>query len=189
MPICTAPTLLGLSTEEVPNHKVMELEGDLLADIPQIIEKSMDCPESWIKNIANVKIWEKASSYNLHDVNYYRMADGTFILELPNKGGKIKVTSPDNLGNVTFTNRKGESYQMSAQHCFDYIFKNMRSNYDKERPLWNRKSAERWGREPAKPNQLIYMNRLAKAKGYSLDGIGKLNRGQAAQVITRLRNM
>lgn len=189
LPICTAPTLLGLSTEEVPNHKVMELEGDLLADIPQIIEKSMDCPESWIKNITNVKIWEKASSYNLHDVNYYRMADGTFILELPNKSGKIKVSAPDNLGNVVFTNRKGENFSMQAQTCYDYIFKNMRSNYDKERPLWNRKSAERWGREPAKPNQLIYMNRLAKAKGYSLDGIGKLNRGQVAQVITRLRNM
>lgn len=189
LPICTAPTLLGLSSEDVPESKVLEIEGDLLNDIPAILEKETDNPQSWIRNIKNIKIWEKANSYNLHDVNYFRKPNGEMILEMPNKGGKIKVSAPDNLGNVVFTNRKGENFSMQAQTCYDYIFKNMRSNYDKERPLWNRKSAERWGREPAKPNQLIYMARLAKAKGYSLDGIGKLNRGECAQVITRLRNM
>lgn len=189
LPICTAPTLLGLSSEDIPDSKVLEIEGDLLKDIPAILERETDTPHSWIRNIKNIKIWEKANAYNLHDVNYFRKPNGEMILEMPNKGGKIKVSAPDNLGNVVFTNRKGENFSMQAQTCYDYIFKKMRSNYDKERPLWNRKSAERWGREPAKPNQIIYMARLAKAKGYSLDGIGKLNRGECAQVITRLRNM
>ena len=189
LPICTAPTLIGLRTEDVPEHKALEIEGDLLNDIPDVIEKAMDTPQSWIKNIANVKLWEKMNAYNLHDVNYYRLANGTLTLEMPNKKGKIKITEPDNLGNVIFTNTKGEEFTMKAQHCYDYVFRNMRDKFDKERPLWNRKSAERWGRKPAQPNQIIYMNRLARQKGYSIEGIGNLNRGQVAQVITRLRNM
>lgn len=70
--LCTAPSLLGIDLETVPASSRDEIKGDLF-DLPDIIQKISDVPESWIKNIEYVNLWAKGQAYNTHDVNWFKM--------------------------------------------------------------------------------------------------------------------
>lgn len=70
--LCTAPSLLGIDLETVPQSSRDEIQGDLF-DLPELIQKVSDVPESWIKNIEYVNLWAKGQAYNTHDVNWFKM--------------------------------------------------------------------------------------------------------------------
>ena len=46
--LCTAPSLLGIDTSQIPERRQSELTG-LLFELPERAEYAADCPESWIK--------------------------------------------------------------------------------------------------------------------------------------------
>ena len=70
--LCTAPSLLGIDLETVPPASRDEIQGDLF-ELPELIQKVSDVPESWIKNIEHVNLWSKGQAYNTHDVNWFKM--------------------------------------------------------------------------------------------------------------------
>jgi hypothetical protein len=192
MPLCTAPTLLGLDTEGVPESKLVEVEGDLLADIPSVIEQSLDTPESWINNVRVVNLWAKAQGYVLHDINYQRKSDGTLFLHLPvgkgKKNAEIKITAPDLRGWVVFSTSGGFSQEMPAQSAYDLALLCLRSQFGNCRPLWNLSSAKRWGSKPANENQTRYIKFLAKKKKIDVSNVMEnLTKLQAASLIERLK--
>ena len=191
LPLCTAPSLLGLDADDVPAKYRAEIEGDLLADIPTIIEQKADTPESWINNVRIVDLWAKANAYNLHNVNYIKKADGSLIVRIPTairKNVSITITAPDLMGDVVFTTSGGYEEAMPAQKAYDLAFDCLRKKFKEQSPLWNLTSAKRWGKEPANAKQRQLIGLLAKKKKIDVsDVMENLTKLQASSLIERLK--
>ena len=192
LPLCTAPTLLGLDLDNVAAKYQKEIEGDLLNDIPALIERNSDTPESWINNVRVVNLWAKAQGYVLHDVNYQRSPDGTLYLRLPVEGSRkgimLSITAPDLCGNVIFSTSGGFEEEMPAQDAYDLALQCLRGKFPDIRPLWSLSSAKRWGAAPANEKQIRYINQLAKRKKVDISGVMEnLTKLQATSLIERLK--
>lgn len=192
MPLCTAPTLLGLDLDNVPAKYQKEIEGDLLADIPDIVERNSDTPESWINNVKTVNIWAKANGYVLHDINYQRRPDGTLYLRLPRENTRkpvtLSITAPDLRGYSIFSTSGGFAEEMPAQEAYDLALQCLRGKFADVRPLWSLSSAKRWGSVPASPKQKGLIHQLAKRKRVDVSGVMEnLTKLQATSLIERLR--
>ena len=111
--LCTAPSLLGIDLNTVPKSKQDEIQGDLF-DLPDLINKMSDCVESWIRNIEIVDLWAKGQQYNLHNVNWFMMPNGDFILNL--KGKQLKIPAQNEIGE-TILDRP-----MKMQEAFDFAY-------------------------------------------------------------------
>lgn len=192
MPLCTAPTLLGLDIDSVPKRYKAEIEGDLLQDIPAIIEQKADVPESWVNNYKQVDIWAKAQGYNLHDVNYVKHADGSLMLRLPaskeHRQASITLSCPDLTGMVTMRTSGGYSTTRPAQDAYDLAFDCLRRKFADTKTLWSLSAARRWGREAATENQIKFIERLARRKNVDVSQVLEtLTKLQANNLIERLK--
>lgn len=192
MPLCSAPTLLGLDLDSVPKRYKQDIEGDLLNDIPAVIEQKADTPESWINNVRTIDIWAKANGYILHDVNWQKKPDGSLYINLPpsenSPRARIAVSAPDLTGKAVFTTSGGYAEEMPAQDCYDLAYNCLRTKFLECRPLWSLASAKRWGAAPAAEKQIEYIKRLSARKRIDvsnvLEGLTKL---QAGSIIERLK--
>lgn len=172
--LCTAPSLLGIDLKNIPTSKADEIQGPLF-ELPGKAVAASDCPESWIKNIQIVDLWAKGMSYNLHDVNWFKMPDGKLVCSLPNRKN-ITIPCPDQLGRVVYC---GQS--MPYQMALDKAYRELCDFYPEERKLWDLHAAKAWGKNPATENQLRIIQR--KFKGFDVTG---LNRLQASQILNRV---
>lgn len=173
--LCTAPTLIGLDPDAVPEKLRGEIEGHLF-DLPDEMQRRMDTPEAHIKNVEYVNLWARKMQYNLHGVNWYKMPDGRMVLSTP----KISIPSPDHLGRVNLAN--GEVVQ--AQRVFDRVFKWLSSEHDDKRPLWDVRVAKRtWGSYQASDKQKNIVKR--RYPSMNVDNLTKL---EASQILTRIFN-
>lgn len=127
--ICTAPSLIGIDLQEVPKSKQEEIQGDLF-DLPEIVEKVSDCPESWIRNVEYVNLWAKEQEYNLHGVNWFKMPNGDLVLNL--KGSRLIIPAQDELGNTHLKNK-----QCKMQEALDEAYKYLIENYNDQKYLWD----------------------------------------------------
>ncbi len=172
--LCTAPTLLGIDLKNVPAGKTDEIQGPLF-ELPQKAVAASDCPESWIRNVQIVDLWAKGMSYNLHDVNWFKMPDGKLVCSLPDRQS-IVIPCPDQLGKVTYC---GQS--MPYQSALDRAYKQLCDFYPEDRRIWDLNIAKSWGTKPATDNQL----RIIQKKFKQFDATG-LNRLQASQILNRV---
>lgn len=170
--LCTAPSLLGIDMAEVPARKRDEVQGALF-DLPIKAVFASDCPESWVKNVEIVQLWGKEQKYQLHDINFFKMPDGSLVVSLLNNK-KLEIPCPDSLGNV---------YGIPMQEALDTIYTKLESEYSEQRYIWDLKIAKRWGKQPATENQLKIIRR--RCKGFDVEGLTK---GQASQILNRLFN-
>ena len=76
--LCTAPSLLGIDLKGVPQERQADLEG-MLFELPDKALRAADCPESWIRNVEIVDLWAREQAYNTHNVNWFRMPDGSLV--------------------------------------------------------------------------------------------------------------
>lgn len=171
--ICTAPSLIGIDLQEVPKNKQEEIQGDLF-DLPEIIEKVSDCPESWIKNVEYVNIWAKEQEYNLHNVNWFKMPNGDLVLNLKRK--RLIILAQDELGNTTL---QGKSYKM--QEALDEAYKYLIENYSDQKYLWDLSVVKKWGKSEASEKQKNLINR--KLKDYDTS---ELTKQEASLILSRL---
>lgn len=172
--LCTAPSLLGIDTSNVPASKVDEIQGPIF-ELPKKAVAASDCPESWIRNIQIVDLWAKGMSYNLHEVNYFKMPDGQLVCSLPNKK-RITIPCPDQLGRVNI----GGEY-VPYQTALDRAYRTLCDFHSNSRQIWDLNAAKGWGKKPATESQLKEIRR--KLKGFDTDG---LNRLQASQILNRV---
>ena len=191
-PLCTAPTLLGLDLDGVPHRYQQDIEGDLLDDIPAVIEQKADTPESWINNVKNVDLWAKAQGYILHDVNYQKRPDGSLFLRLPVEGMRrpvsLCITAPDLTGKAIFSTSGGFAEELPAQDCYDLAYDCLRTKFLDKRPLWNLSSAKRWGSQPAGEKQLDYIKRLSARRHIDVSNVlAGLTKLQATSLIEHLK--
>ena len=175
--LCTAPSLLGLDMENVPRRKAQEIEGDLF-DLPLKIDAASDVPESWVKNIHIVDLWAQEQKYQLHDVNWFKMPDGSLVCSLADKK-YISIPCPDALGMVNLPDGR----RCGMQEALDQAYLTLMRDYADCRQLWDVNAVRRWGSSPATQKQLEIIRR--RCKGFDTSGLSK---GDASQILNRLFN-
>jgi len=170
--IMTAPSLIGVDITHLENKE--KIEGDLLFDIPEIIETQVDHPRYWIKNAEIVSMWSRKNKYRLHGVDWYKLPSGTFILSFK-KGLKWKITNIDELGNATFL---GKRYAL--QTIFDDCYQELANNYADEKALWDKARKKAWGKYPASDKQKNIIKNM-----YPNIDIANLTKYHAGNILTR----
>lgn len=174
--ICTAPSLIGVDLELVPKSKQDEIEGDLF-DLPDIVTRASDSPESWIRNTEIVNLWAKEQQYNTHSINFFRMPNGDLVVSLPEKQ-RIRIPAQDELGQTVYNGQK-----MNMQQAVDKVYMKLHKNYSDCKAIWDLNAVKRWGDRPVSDKQI----RLLKWKRIKMD-YSKLTCGQASQILNRVMN-
>ena len=170
--LCTAPSLLGIDMDSVPKRKADDIQGDLF-ELPVKIAAASDCPESWVRNVEIVDLWAQEQCYQLHDVNWFKMPDGSLVCSLMDRKA-ITIPCPDALGSVN---------GVPMQEMLDRAYTVLTERYADQRHIWDLNAVRRWGRQPASENQLNIIRR--RCRGFDADG---LTTGQASQILNRLFN-
>lgn len=173
--LCTAPSLLGISIDNIPQKRLKEVEG-LLFELPAKVEAAADCPQSWVRNVETVDLWAKGQKYNLHDINWFRMPDGALVCSL--KDGK-RITIPP-------ANELGMVLGVPMQTWLDSVYSHLEAEYEDQRYIWDLNKAKGWGKKPATEKQMQLIERLCKRRHFDVpDNMTKL---EASQMLNRLMN-
>ena len=173
--LCTAPSLLGLDVSNIPAGKRSELQGDLF-ELPIRAAAAADCPESWIRNVEIVDLWAREQKYRTHDVNWFKLPDGSLVCSLP-EGRRITIPCPDALGMVEWAG----GAKIPMQDALDEVYKVLQEHCADCRKLWDLNAVRRWGGGEATEGQLRLIQR--QCKNFDCTGLTK---GQASQIINRL---
>jgi hypothetical protein len=172
--LCTAPSLLGIDMDQVPVRKAAEVEG-MLFDLPVKAAGAADCPESWIKNVEIVNLWATEQKFQTHDVNWFKMPDGSLICSLPEKQS-VRIGPMDELGRVEF-----QGLKVPMQHALDRAYLWLQANHPDARAIWDLGLVKRWGSAPASEKQIAIIRR--RCKGFDPAGLTKM---QAGQILNRV---
>ena len=146
--------------------------GDIF-DLPAKIEAASDAPESWIRNIEIVDLWAKGQKYNTHDINFFKMPDGSLVCSLKDKQ-KITIPCPDALGMVCMP----DGTRCKMQEALDLAYCQLIRDHLDCRHLWDLQIVKKWGRMPATERQLALIRK--RCQGYDPAGLSK---GDASQII------
>lgn len=176
--LCTAPSLLGIDISQLPKKRQESIEGDLF-ELPKLIERAADNPQSWIKNVEIVDLWAQEMTYNLHGVNFFRMPDGSLVCSLPERN-KLCIPCPDQLGNV----RIGDE-ETDMQTAIDRAYTKLCTDFKEYEYIWNLDKAKHWGKAPASEAQKKLIQRKCKKIGDEIDYDG-LTKLQASQILNRV---
>lgn len=191
--LCTAPSLIGINVDKVPENKQKEIEGDLMEMI-ELVETLSDTPTSWIRNHKIIDLWAKENHYNINKVNYFQMPDGRMIVSLPERV-KITLPAPDILGNVDATQIKGLARDYHEwglkeygntweyQRALNAVRAYLERNYNDFAVIWDLKRTRSWANKPATIAQMKVINRRLKEEAPQ-----DLTRFEASQVINRIKN-
>ena len=172
--LCTAPSLLGIDLKDIPARNQDGIQG-LLFDLPVKAASAADCPESWIKNVQIVDLWAKEQRYQTHNVNWFKMPDGSLVCCLPDRQC-LSIPCPDELGRVEYF---GQHIPMQA--ALDKAYQQLQEGFPDSRQIWDLDIVNRWGRAPATEKQLAVIRR--RCKGFDVSGLTK---GQASMILNRL---
>lgn len=173
--LCSAPSLLGISLDDIPAKQRERIQGDLF-DLPDLATEAADRPESWIRNVKIVDLWAKSNSYNLHDVAWFKMPDGSLRLSKP----RMIITAPDELGNVMFDGR-----EMPAQEAYDAAYRILTADNADSKQLWDKNAVKRWGSAPATEKQKNMITARCGKKYPDID-VSSLTKGEAAMILNRV---
>lgn len=173
--LCSAPSLLGISLDDIPTKQRERIQGDLF-DLPDLATEAADRPESWIRNVKIVDLWAKSNSYNLHDVAWFKMPDGSLRLSKP----RMAITAPDELGNVMFDGR-----EMPAQEAYDAAYRILTADNADSKQLWDKNAVKRWGSAPATEKQKNMITARCGKKYPDID-VNSLTKGEAAMILNRI---
>lgn len=168
--LCTAPYLLGLDLTNVPPSKRKKITGDLF-DLPEIITELEDTLEAWIRNVHYVELWAKRNNYDTHNINFFKMPDGSLILSNP----QMVIPAEDSLGRIEWNGRLEP-----AQKVFDEVYKLLRKEYSEQRKLWDLDLMRSWGNGEATDKQKTLIRKHIPNFDSS-----RLTKFEAGQILTR----
>jgi hypothetical protein len=175
--LCAAPTLIGLDMETVPASKAKDVEGDLF-ELPMKIAAASDTPESWIKNVHLVDLWAKEQHYETHNINFFKMPDGSLVCSLLDRQ-TVTIPCPDALGKV----RMEDGRYLDMQEAIDSVYQDLKENWSDCKRLWDLGVVRRWSKAPPTMKQLEIIQK--RCKGFDTS---KLTKGDASQILNRLFN-
>lgn len=173
--LCTAPSLLGIDLRNVPKNQLKNIQGDLF-DLPLKVKQAVNGPESWIMGTEIVDLWAKEQKYNLHNINWTQMPDGSLILPL-SRNKKFSIPAQDTVGRVHFSNGQ----VVSMQSALDRALVQLKRDYSSQKKLWDRNSVQSWGSQPASEKQQYIIK-----KNFPEFDTEQLTKQQAAQIINHI---
>lgn len=176
--LCTAPSLLGIDISQIPKKKQSEIEGDLF-ELPDIIERAADNPQSWIRNIETVDLWAQQQEYDLHNVNFFQMPDGSLVCSLPERK-RLRIPCPDEMGNVVLGDE-----EVDMQTAIDRAFLRLSNDFPEYEYIWNLDKARAWGKYPASDSQKSLIRKKCRAYSEEID-FDSLTKLQASQILNRV---
>ena len=193
--ICTAPSLMGLDADDLPERQKLKIEG-MLTQMPAIIENARDCPETWLLNASAVKLFEREQGVSVHDVNWSKRANGDFVYQFA-CGDRIGVKAMNELGKskimryVYSENAQkfvySESEEMPVGLAFSRAHYLFESEYANERNLWDSSLTLKWEGLPATQKQLDFIkDRLSQEEWEEVIKRGTLSKRDAGQIINQL---
>ncbi len=194
--ICTAPTLMGLDTSNVPESRIMSVEG-MLTDMQNVIEKACDCPENWVLNIQAVDLFAKEQGVNVRKINWVKKSNGDLVYQFTN-GDRIGVKAMNELGKSRVmyylydeTAKKfvySESEEMPLQQALDRAYARFFADYRDEEKLWNLSEYFSWQFEPATEKQKDFIkSKISEEEWNGLVSNRHLTKGDASQIINSLK--
>lgn len=175
LPICTAPSLLGLDIKHIPEKNRAKLEGDLF-DLEEKVIREYDIFENWKINYKIVNLWAKEQYYNTYNINFFKFPNGDLTLSLPNV--KFIIQGQDELGYTLFKGKK-----MRMQEAIDDVFTTLKRDYAKEQVFWDLSIVKKWADRPASEKQLALISK--KIKNADTTDMTML---EANQVINKIAN-
>ena len=179
--LCTAPSLLGIDIVNVPAKKLNELQG-LIFELPDKALAASDCPESWIRNVEIIDLWAQEQKYDLHDVNWFKMPDGSLVCSLLNRE-TLTITAADHLGRCRIIWDGVYSTEMPMQTALDKCFTFLVGSRREQSYIWSAREMKRWGKAPASQKQINIIQK--RCHGFDTSNLTK---GQASQIMNRLFN-
>lgn len=184
--LCSAPCLLGVDMHLLEKKQQDKIQGDLLS-LPEKILRESDCPASWVKSAEYVELWANDNEYNLRDINWIQLPDGTLTLSIPKNerlnrpySREFRLSAPDELG---FTTIQGVKIKMQA--ALDMVYNILMNCYRDCENIWNSKLAmATWGKSKASEKQVAMIKRSKE----NLEGVdfNKLSRYEASLIINRI---
>jgi len=172
--LCTAPSLLGIDMKDIPASRKKDVEGALF-ELPIKAAAAADCPESWIRNVEIVDLWAREQKFQTHDVNWFKMPDGSMVCSLPDRQ-KLTIGPMDELGRAEFM-----GIRQPMQAALDQALIYLEERYARERPIWDLNAVKRWGSGPASEKQMALIRR--RVKGFEAQSLTKM---QASQILNRV---
>ena len=196
MDICTAPSLIGIDMDDVPEHKKKDASGAMLTAMESVVEKLSDCPENWVLNVERVKLFASSFGADTHNVNWSKKANGSLVYQFA-CGDRIGIKAVDELGKTKImryvfddhTKRFDytESDEMTVQKAFDKAYDIFCTEYADEQNLWDLNVYFRWSEEDATEKQVAYLKGVL---GEEFDALAKgrrLTKGDCSQIINMLK--
>lgn len=198
--ICTAPTLMGLDMDEIPDYRKKCVQG-MLTDMPEIVENARDCVESWIMNVEAVNLFAKEQGVFTRRINWVKKSNGDLVYQFA-CGDRIGIKAINELGKTTvmryyFSDEKNdfvysESRECDLQSAIDYAHALFERFYKDEKKLWDIGEYSSWKYQPATEAQLNYIKaKLSKDEWERFSSRPFLSKGDAGQVISaiKIRNL
>ena len=177
--LCTAPSLIGIDASQIPEKYQLDLVGDLINDLPELINQRMDTPETWIKNVQIVNLWAKREKINLRGVHFFKHADGMLSVSLPDRKW-LRISAPDLRGQARLYTSRGHTFGPAPlQACIDHAWQLLHDHAQDQRPLWSRDSFQRWGRQPASDKQRSLVSKFCDIN------LSNLTKGEANLILRR----
>lgn len=193
--ICTAPTLMGLDMNDVPDYRKDKVEG-MLTDMPEIVEDARDCPETWVLNVEGVNLFFKEQKVDSHLINWTKKSNGDLVYQFSD-GERIGIRAMDDLGKTKvmyylFDDVKNrfsysELTDVDLQTALDKAYLVFIERHLDEKKLWDLQEYYRWQYEPASEKQKAYIkSRLNGEEWQRLEDKGMLTKGEAAQILNMI---
>jgi len=196
MDICTAPSLIGVDMDDVPEYRREGASGAMLTAMEAVVEKLSDCPENWVLNVERVRLFADSFGANTRGVNWSKKANGSLVYQF-SCGDRIGIKAVNELGKTkvmryvfnddTHKFDYSESEEMSVQQALDAAYGIFKNEYADEESLWNLTDFYRWSEEPATEKQIAY---LKGALGEDFDRVAsgrRLTKGDCSQMINMLK--
>lgn len=152
--LCSAPTLMGIDMSTIPEKDKPAFNNQQLTDMEDIAQEIMTRPESWLLSSTSTQLWADTSGYDLHNVNWLMMPDGSFEVSFPTdrkpyENYKMVIPPPDALGQVRFGH-----VRMPAQLALDMGRIILDKNFAQKKFLWDRQQIDKkWGSQKASDAQ------------------------------------
>lgn len=175
-PACQAPTLIGLDPiHEGTSKGGIELNGDLLDDIPEVLERAYSSFDAIVKSDKIITDWAKRIKVDTRNINFLRRPDGSLYISVP--AGALGVR------HFTVPPLKLNEPNYLMQQRIDDIYRELCSYHQEVSMLWDKRRTRGWERHAATTNQ---RDMIAKFNP-EWASVRTLTKGQASKLISYIK--
>lgn len=194
--ICTAPSLMGLDLKNIPEYRKNMLSGGMITQMSGLIDEATDCPEVWITNVKEVRLFAEKQGVKTRKVNWSKRPNGDLVYQFA-CGDRIGIKAIDELGKTCvmqyyFSERMQkfiykETPCDNLQSALDMSYDIFSSRYTDERKLWDLTSSSAWQYEKASEKQIEFINAKLSYEDKKHIDLTKLTKGEAAEILNMLQ--